>query len=892
MAKLNVTIPINDKQEFKKFNLAPERLTPAAPKGGQYQVQVGQTLRAEQTSMGQLSKALGTFGGPLLSGYAQLSEIDNNKAKEELATYSDEKKRELLGLGKDLNKELRRMGFNPNHSLTVQRSLGDVEVSPAMTSWNTRLDEITQSQANGEQLTQKQLQQEWGKWRADYISTNETLGKNIYAKEGFVTSTDALFARNQGVYMKNIDNHYDSKVRNPNIGSALVTAFEQSPETFIQKYTELTDDMSKTEVLEVLDWVSKNTEGFSQKNNYKEMLIDLQQSDAKAGNAKFSAISDMEIGMTRLDKTLKELKNKDELSDIQLAAKRRAKELEEIKGDFFKDYNAANGEEAKEKVIESYRQKTYNVEGFTSEDNTMLFGDVNEWLIAMENSHDADMNADNLKLDKLGQEATADFSIQLNQAVISGDMEAQKKVITDINTFVTENKDKLGGTRLKELSDLALATHNGINEIKLSTVNSVVNVMPKPLVENNSRNAFDNVRSTFNLGTTANKYLLSDTALANEALNVKAYVLDFNDLQQGYRDDLKVYSDKVTSIRRNAAEKALQDNPSLFGNNAGIEDKAAVIAEPLLEKALKDLNQSFIDRYKRQADADEKKKIALTKLSPKQLENKINSGEIKDLNEVYEAQGKNPYEFKDTENGTELSIFDGYFRNVYEGDFRGGIFSNPDKTLNKQFLGHYIEAFSGRQTSGRNIVHFITPESKASNHKAALGSLEQSNLIEEVARELVTGVTKVSGPYGTRPLADYSGSMYEGTAEPMAMYDGPPLFDTPLSLSQMLQREALLGDYLSIRGVVDEFDSGEINGFPLFGEGNLLGRYKDTIQTVPTDIIRQIDSEDLNPNDNELLKSRAEKLGVSPAALYNINKRILTRQGLTFSEDEVEINLN
>ena len=490
MAKLNVTIPINDKQEFKKFNLAPERLTPAAPKGGQYQVQVGQTLRAEETSMGQLAKSLGTFGGPLLSGYAQLSEIDNKKAKEELATYSDEKKRELLGLGKDLNKELRRMGFNPNHSLTVQRSLGDVEVSPAMTSWNTRLDEITQSQANGEQLTQKQLQQEWGKWRANYISTNETLGKNIYAKEGFVASTDALFARNQGVYMKNVDNHYDSKVRNPNIGSALVTAFEQSPETFIQKYTELTDDMSKTEVLEVLDWVSKNTEGFSQKNNYKEMLIDLQQSDAKAGNAKFSAISDMEIGMTRLDKTLKDLKNKDELNEIQLASKRRGEELEEIKGDFFKDYNAANGEEAKEKVIESYRQKTYNVEGFTSEDNTMLFGDVNEWLIAMENSHDADMNADNLKLDKLGQEATADFSIQLNQAVISGDMEAQKKVITDINTFVTENKDKLGGTRLKELSDLALATHNGINEIKLSTVNSVVNVMPKPLIENNSRKCF------------------------------------------------------------------------------------------------------------------------------------------------------------------------------------------------------------------------------------------------------------------------------------------------------------------------------------------------------------------------------------------------------------------
>lgn len=218
MAKLNVTIPINDKQEFKKFNLAPQQLTPAAPKGGQYQVQVGQTLRAEETSMGQLAKSLGTFGGPLLSGYAQLSTIDNNIAKEELATYSDEKKRELLGLGKDLNKELRRMGFNPNHSLTVQRSLGDVEVSPAMTSWNTRLDEITQSQANGEQLTQKQLQQEWGKWRANYISTNETLGKNIYAKEGFVASTDALFARNQGVYMKNVDTHYDSKVRNPTKG--------------------------------------------------------------------------------------------------------------------------------------------------------------------------------------------------------------------------------------------------------------------------------------------------------------------------------------------------------------------------------------------------------------------------------------------------------------------------------------------------------------------------------------------------------------------------------------------------------------------------------------------------------------------------------------------------
>ena len=52
--------------------------------------------------------------------------------------------------------------------------------------------------------------------------------------------------------MKTADTHYDTKVRNPNIGSALVTAFEQNPENWVSKYNELTGDMSKTEVLEAV----------------------------------------------------------------------------------------------------------------------------------------------------------------------------------------------------------------------------------------------------------------------------------------------------------------------------------------------------------------------------------------------------------------------------------------------------------------------------------------------------------------------------------------------------------------------------------------------------------------------------------------------------------------
>ena len=64
------------------------------------------------------------------------------------------------------------------------------------------------------------------------------------------------------------------------------------------------------------------------------MLIDLQQDPtAKIGTAPLVR-SNLELGMTKLDETIKGLKNKDELTNLQLAAKRRAEELEEVKGDF------------------------------------------------------------------------------------------------------------------------------------------------------------------------------------------------------------------------------------------------------------------------------------------------------------------------------------------------------------------------------------------------------------------------------------------------------------------------------------------------------------------------------------------------------------------------------
>ena len=82
-----------------------------------------------------------------------------------------------------------------------------------------------------------------------------------------------------------------------------------------------------------------------------------------------------------------------------------------------------------------------------------------------------------------------------------------------------------------------------------------------------------------------------------------------------------------------------------------------------------------------------------------------------------------------------------------------------------------------------------------------------------------------------------------------------------LTFSQIEERQQKLADYLAITGVVDEFDSGEINGLPLFGTDGYLTRFSDKIQTVPTDIIKNIDANESNPADNELIKSRAEKLG-------------------------------
>ena len=896
MAKLNVTIPINDKQEYKKFNLSPEVLKPQAAKGGNYGVVVGDTLRAEQTSMGQLANALGNFGGPLLSGYAKLTETRSNRTLEEIQTYSDEKKRELLKLGKDLNKELRRMGLNANHSLTVQRSLGDVEVSPAMTDWNKRLEEITQAQANGSQLTQKQLNNEFQAWRSNYIANSEALGLNIYAKESFVTSTDALFARNQGAYMKTADTHYDTKVRNPNIGSALVTAFEQSPENWVSKYNELTGDMSKTEVLEVLDWISTNTEGLSQKNNYKEMLIDLQQDPtAKIGTAPFSSVSNLELGMTKLDETIKGLKNKDELTNLQLAAKRRAEELEEVKGDFFKEYNAAVGPEAKEAVIDKYRNRTYNIEGFTTEDNTMMYGDVNEWLIAMENSHDADIKSDDLKLDKTAKEITDEYTIKLNNAVISGDADQQKELITEITDFVTENTGKLGATRLKDLSDLALSTHNGLNSIKISTVNSIVNVMEKPLVRNNAFDAFTALKKEFNIGTTADQFLLTEEAYANHSLDMKAYVFNPDDLKPVYRGYIAKYSNDVERIMRESAEMALKENPSLVGDTAGLESAANLIARPLLDEAKAELNKNFTDQYQKQKEEKDLQLQRVTGLTEEQLEQKVKRGEIASLNQVYEAKGNNPYEFERTADGMELKIFDGFFRNVYEGDFDGNFFTRDNKQINEEFLGHYIETFRGRQTNGQNLIHYVSPSSKAANHKAALGALKQSNLVEELITELRTGET--TSTYAERHR---EGDLYlEGKRDDELLvgvrdvgFFDPSQVTYKLTFSQIEERQQKLADYLAITGVVDEFDSGEINGLPLFGTDGYLTRFSDKIQTVPTDIIKNIDANESNPADNELIKSRAEKLGVSPQELYNTNKRILTRQGHQFSEDNIEITID
>ena len=52
----------------------------------------------------------------------------------------------------------------------------------------------------------------------------------------------------------------------------------------------------------------------------------------------------------------------------------------------------------------------------------------------------------------------------------------------------------------------------------------------------------------------------------------------------------------------------------------------------------------------------------------------------------------------------ELKIFDGFLRNVYEGDFDGNLLETTNK-INEEFLGHYIETFRGRQTNGQNLIH-------------------------------------------------------------------------------------------------------------------------------------------------------------------------------------------
>ena len=123
MAKLNVTIPINDKQEYKKFNLSPEVLKPQAAKVVTM-VLLLVTLSCRTNINGSTCKCSRKLWRSFVKWLRKkLTETRSNRTLEEIQTYSDEKKRELLKLGKDLNKELRRMGLNANHSLTVQRSL-------------------------------------------------------------------------------------------------------------------------------------------------------------------------------------------------------------------------------------------------------------------------------------------------------------------------------------------------------------------------------------------------------------------------------------------------------------------------------------------------------------------------------------------------------------------------------------------------------------------------------------------------------------------------------------------------------------------------------------------------------------------------------------------------
>ena len=64
-------------------------------------------------------------------------------------------------------------------------------------------------------------------------------------------------------------------------------------------------------------------------------------------------------------------------------------------------------------------------------------------------------------------------------------------------------------------------------------------------VRNNAFDAFTALKKEFNIGTTADQFLLTDEAYANHSLDMKAYVFNPDDLKPVYRGYIAKYSNDV-----------------------------------------------------------------------------------------------------------------------------------------------------------------------------------------------------------------------------------------------------------------------------------------------------------------------------------------------------------
>ena len=481
MAQKSVTINLPDSSSYtkaSKIGLGLKDISTPQAQGGRERVTVGATLRADQTSMGQLSGALTEFNRAL-SIYGGIQEKNEQRGLKEIRNASNEQRREMIGQEADY---FRSLGIRYHNIPEVKRGLGTVESGKMQADWEEHLSNTvlpSQEGVNGANaLNSEQISNEFNRWREEWIGNSEILNRSQLAKDGFRADTDDFFDRAAPQWVSRADTYYEQNVEIPTAVARMMGVSKSTPTAIVDTYKDITVGMPPSRQRVVIGQIVKTAQGLDTETGYNEalnLLSNISSSDIMMGNQKLSDTMVMKFGTEALKEKQRKFIDDAEADKVTALQQKHTIELaeaNEVEAAFRKELAGAETPAEERIVTEKYRQLGVQSEGMSG-------GFILEAISQIESARATSASQQLTRQKQQDEEFGEDMLNGVHQLINS--QEATTKIradvtqrLTDLDTALENGTISTGAHSELSITLNSFKSQTGIDTVRLDFRDSLV----------------------------------------------------------------------------------------------------------------------------------------------------------------------------------------------------------------------------------------------------------------------------------------------------------------------------------------------------------------------------------------------------------------------------------